>query len=141
MSSRPTPAADGPGCSCREACSPAQTMSAPLPLACDPTAIDPAQRAAHGALAEHLLADGAQEIQELPDGFAARFTAEQYPLVSAFVDNERRCCPFLTFRLEVQAGQGPVWLRITGPEGVKELFVTEVAARAGGRILLPVTQE
>jgi hypothetical protein len=81
-------------------------MSAALPLACDPTAIDPAQRTAHGALAEHLLADGAQEIQEFPDGFAARFTAEQYPLVSAFVENERRCCPFLNFRLDVQAGQG-----------------------------------
>jgi len=99
------------------------------PLACDLTAIDATQRSAHRELAEHLVSHGAQEICELPDGYAFRFTADEYASVTTFVANERLCCPFFTFVVEVQADHGPLWLRITGREGVKAVFAEALAVQ------------
>jgi len=101
------------------------------PLACDLTAIDAEHRAEHIGSAEHLLFDLACERQELPHGYAFRFTADQFGLIATFVDNERRCCPFFAFALDVAPDGGPIWLRITGRDGVKEFFTTTIADHAG----------
>ena len=45
------------------------------PIACDLTALDPAQRARRGALAARLTA-ARVEIRELPDGYAVRFASD-----------------------------------------------------------------
>jgi hypothetical protein len=90
-----------------------------IPIACDPTAIDAEYREAHLEAAGHLLRDGALEVQELHDGYAFRYAAEQYAQVTEFIANERLCCPFFTFNLEVTPAQGPLWLRITGSEEIK----------------------
>jgi hypothetical protein len=90
-----------------------------IPIACDPTAIDAGHREVHLEAAGHLLRDGAMEVRELPDGYAFRYAAEQYPQVMEFIANERLCCPFFTFVVEVTPSQGPIWLRITGGDGVK----------------------
>jgi hypothetical protein len=92
------------------------------PLSCDMTAIPAEQRAGHEALVERLWSTAIQETQELPDGYAYRFAAEDYPLLTAFIANERLCCPFFDFVLEVAPVDGPIWLRITGPEGVKDIL-------------------
>jgi hypothetical protein len=55
----------------------------------------------------------------LPGGYALRFAAEQYDEVTEFIGNERLCCPFFTFVLEVGPGHTPLWLKITGDEDVK----------------------
>jgi len=67
-----------------------------------------------------------QEIDELDQGYAFRFGPDEYPLVVDFVRNERLCCPFFHFEVEVQADHGPVWLRITGTEGVKAFILAEL---------------
>jgi hypothetical protein len=85
-----------------------------IPIACDMTAIAADQREAHVARAKRLLDSEFEERYELPDGYAWRFSADRYDEVCTFVGNERRCCPFLTFTLEVASGAGPIWLRITG---------------------------
>jgi hypothetical protein len=95
-----------------------------LPIACDLTAIPADERATHSARAEQLLRVGAAEVQELPNGYAFRYAAEQYAQVAQFIANERLCCPFFTFTLEVTPAQGPLWLRITGPTEVKEFLQT-----------------
>jgi hypothetical protein len=97
------------------------------PLACGLTAIDAEYRAEHIGSAEHLLFDLACDRQELPHGYAFRFTAEHFGLIATFVDNERRCCPFFAFALDVAADGGPIWLRITGRDGVKEFFAGTIA--------------
>jgi hypothetical protein len=97
-----------------------------LPIACDPTAIDSEVRATHMESARQLLNDNAQEVQELPDGFAFRYAATQYAQVIQFIANERLCCPFFTFTLEVAPANGPLWLRITGGAGVKEFLQSEL---------------
>lgn len=99
------------------------------PIACDLTAIDATQRSAHRELAEHLVSHGAQEICELPDGYAFRFTADEYASVTAFVAHERLCCPFFTFVVEVQPDHGPLWLRITGRAGAKAVFAEALAMK------------
>jgi hypothetical protein len=66
------------------------------------------------------------EVKELADGYAYSFPSQGDWLkeLSALIDLERQCCPFLRFRLTVEANGGPVWLELTGPEGTKE-FLTD----------------
>ena len=101
-------------------------MNQDRPIACDPTAIDAEVRSAHLSAAEQLLRHDAAEMRELPDGYAFRYAADQYAQVAQFIANERLCCPFFTFTLEVTPAQGPLWLRITGRAGVKEFMKQEL---------------
>ena len=55
--------------------------------------------------------------------------AEDYAVITRFVDNERRCCPFLRFVLDVAPGHGPIWLQISGPEGAKAVLRTAVGGQ------------
>lgn len=93
------------------------------PLACDLTAIPAAVREEHILTAPQLFA-AAQEVQELSNGYAIRFLNEpgQFIAVARFIENERLCCPFFNFGLEIEPNNGPLWLRLTGGEGVKELL-------------------
>jgi hypothetical protein len=96
-----------------------------IPLACDLTAIPAEQRPAHELLARQLFFEAIPERQELSDGYTFQFRADQYPLLAAFIANERLCCPFFSFTLEVTPAQGPLWLRLTGGDGVKEFIHAE----------------
>ena len=97
------------------------------PIACDPAAIDAEVRSTHLSAAEQLLRHDVAEVLELPDGFAFRYSAEQYDQVTQFIANERLCCPFFTFNLEVTPVHGPLWLRITGSDEIKAFIRTSLA--------------
>ena len=105
------------------------TPDAP-PLACVPGAIPATERAAHFALVARLFRARAQERRALADGpaegYAFRFDAEELPELARFVANERRCCPFLTFALELPAGADVAWLRLTGPVGTRAFLDAEL---------------
>jgi len=94
-------------------------------LACDLTAIPSDVREEHVITAPQLFAL-AQEVQELPNGFAIRFLNEpgRFMAIAKFIENERLCCPFFNFGLELEPNSGPLWLRLTGGEGVKEILQT-----------------
>ena len=94
-------------------------------LACDLTAIPSEVREEHVITAPQLFVL-AQEVQELHDGFAIRFLNEpgRFMAIAKFIENERLCCPFFNFGLEVEPNSGPLWLRLTGGEGVKEILQT-----------------
>jgi hypothetical protein len=81
-------------------------------------------------IAEDLFA-GADRVDELPDGYAFRFavTEDRIDRLASFIAAERRCCPFFTFELVFEPAEGPVWLRLRGPEGVKE-FIRGIATLA-----------
>lgn len=74
-----------------------------------------------------MVAEAVQEVQELPDGYAFRYAADEstWMNVARFVELERRCCAFLFFTLELEE-RGSVWLRLTGREGVKEFIATQL---------------
>ena len=94
-------------------------------LACDLTAIPSDVREAHVITAPQLFA-AAQEVQELPNGYAVRFLNEpgRFMGIAKFIENERLCCPFFNFGLDIEPNNGPLWLRLTGGAGVKEILQT-----------------
>lgn len=98
----------------------------PIPFACDMTAIPLERRGAHHVLIRRLMTEAVKDISELPDGLAFRFPAEEYDAVTEFVGRERLCCPFLTFTLDVSPDRGPLRLRLTGTEGVKDFIRAEL---------------
>jgi mercuric ion transport protein len=97
-------------------------------LACVPGAIPVAQRLKHFALGCELLEARATQRMELPNGYAIRFEADAFEAVARFVVNERKCCPFLTFELTLDPGSGPLWLRMTGPDGTRAILDAELRA-------------
>lgn len=94
-------------------------------LACDLTAIPADVREEHILTSPQLFAM-AQEVQDLPNGFAIRFLNESgnFMSIAKFIENERLCCPFFNFGLEVEPNNGAIWLKLTGGEGVKEILQT-----------------
>lgn len=98
-----------------------------FPIACSLSDPELARRTAE--LETNLFA-GVLETQELPDGYAFRFPAETGWLVSlaTFIAEERRCCPFFVFELVCEPGEGPIWLRLRGREGVKEFIAQQFLA-------------
>jgi hypothetical protein len=98
-----------------------------LPIACNLTAIPAEQLVQHKTTAEQIfLAVG--ETRELPDGYAFRLpeTSEMLLKAAEFVSNERLCCSFFSFTLEVEPQGGPLWLKLRGSEGVKPFIQAEV---------------
>jgi hypothetical protein len=97
-------------------------------LACVPDAIAEEDRPAHRALITRLFRKQLLERVWLPNGGAYRFGAEDFQDVAGFVENERRCCPFLAFSVEITAEAGPLWLRLVGPPGTRQFLETELPA-------------
>jgi len=102
------------------------------PLACDMSAIPHPERQTHLQTSRDLFSH-IQQIQELPDGYQFRLDVDANVLVQAaqFISLEKLCCPFLAFGLEVDAEGGPVWLSLTGREGVKAFIREEVNGLLG----------
>ena len=100
------------------------TQRIETPIACDLTQIPAAERMDHIENQLPTLFRAATEMKELDTGYALGFnkTAGIIPQIAQFVDNERLCCPFFSFVIDITPGDAPVWLRITGPDGVKELL-------------------
>jgi hypothetical protein len=96
------------------------------PLACVPGAIAPGDRAAHFALAAQLFTFALRQRRTLSNGYAYRFDAESADDLLHWVGNERRCCPFLTFTIDLAASGGPVWVSITGPDGTRAFLDAEL---------------
>ena len=96
------------------------------PFACDMNALTSEQRIRHGNLAAQLI-PAVVEYKELPDGYAARFQpgSELILTIAEFVMLERLCCPFFELELKIEKERGPLWLKITGREGVKPFIQAE----------------
>lgn len=100
-------------------------------LACDFGAMDDEQRERYRALRRRLGEDF-REARELEDGYAFRHSSEAGVLVALaeYVSLERLCCPFFDFAIEVGRDGGEVWLRMTGPEGAKEVLEAGMGDRS-----------
>jgi hypothetical protein len=99
-------------------------------LTCNIDGIPPQDRAHYGQLVESLR-HAIQERRELPDGYGFRVDTTHIgtgPLVE-WVELEKRCCPFFEFELRWDRQNGPVWLHLKGPEGVKGFILDEFGLR------------
>ena len=92
-----------------------------LPIACSLTAPELQARRANVL---QKVRRAVSEVRELKDGYAYTFpsTSECLAELAGLIDLERRCCPFLQFRITVAANEGPLVLEMTGPEGTKEFL-------------------
>jgi hypothetical protein len=102
-------------------------------LACDLTALTAHERLEQAETSRRLRVT-LTGIDELADGYAVSLpaTGEAIALAARFIDYERRCCPFIQFNLDVVPNGGPVRLRLTGRDGVKQFIQTEFLAPEGG---------
>jgi hypothetical protein len=87
-------------------------------FACNDGALTKAQWATHNTQSHRLLA-AVQERRELPNGYAFRLPPEELSNTADWAALEEKCCPFFTFELELTKHEGPLWLRVTGADGVK----------------------
>jgi hypothetical protein len=92
-----------------------------IPLACTPDAIPAAEREPHLAHAHALLTRATERIEEA-DGLTLRYEADDLLPVARFVENERRCCPFLRFSIDLEPAGGALRLRMQGPPGTREIL-------------------
>jgi len=97
------------------------------PFACNMAALDAEGRKRHAAVTRELK-DATEEVWELPDGYALRFSPSESSimLASEFVARERLCCPFLSFELIAEKDGGPLLLQLRGREGVKAFLKAEL---------------
>jgi hypothetical protein len=94
------------------------------PFACSPSALDPAERREHFDVAAPKLREMRRGARELPNGYEFAFASDPatYRLLSGWMFQERRCCPFFDLSLRLDREGGPLWLRLTGRKGVKEFI-------------------
>ena len=62
----------------------------------------------------------------LEEGYEFAFDTSELEELGKFVSLERKCCPFLSFELEVPAGKGRIRFRIHGPPGSRDLIEAEI---------------
>lgn len=107
---------------------PDQTKRTPMetPFFCNLDALSSAERAEHQALTARLAAS-VLTTRELTEGYAFELDGTRLSIreLATWTDFERRCCPFFDFTLEWRRENGPVTLRLTGREGVKEFIRAE----------------
>lgn len=101
------------------------------PIACSLSEPDLAQRrreltreAFGSALRVEALEDGYEFAFPGGEGWATRLVE--------LIEAERACCPFFAFELRFEPGEGPILLRVRGPEGTKEFIATELGGPAVG---------
>jgi arsenate reductase len=93
-----------------------------LPIACSLTALELRDRR---TTVLQKVRSAVIEINELSDGYCYTFPSagEMLGEVSAMIELERQCCPFLQFRVTVAPNGGPLSLEMTGPAGTKEFLL------------------
>lgn len=91
-------------------------------VACTPTGV-PADKRQRWLEVGVQIYGAVEELRELPDGYACRLPGDAATVLRAaeYVTLDRLCCTFVCWELKVEPNGGPLWLRLTGPEGTKEL--------------------
>ena len=94
-------------------------MKEKLPIACSLTDRELQERRKNVLV---KITESLIDFEELADGFRYRFPAEDVVLqnLMTVINLERKCCPFLNFKLNLEAGKDFVSLDLTGGQGTKE---------------------
>ena len=99
-------------------------------LTCNLDGIPSPERARYRELFESLH-HAIRDKRELPDGYALLLDSTQFTMDQAleWTKLERECCPFLEMQVRWDIENGPVWLDLTGPEGVKDFILGQFGMR------------
>lgn len=95
---------------------------------CNIKALTAEERARHKQLGEKLTA-ARKEIVELPKGYEFQFSPKSITIgeLAEWVSNERKCCPFFDFHIDLEGEGSLLCLRLTGEEGIKAFIRAEFA--------------
>ncbi len=98
-----------PGCGCT------------TPIACDLTVFTTEERAEHLERGRRVFS-AIHRFSEEASGYTFAFSTEPAVVadVGRWIDDEKRCCPF--FRFDLFPRREGLTLRVTGPEGAKEIL-------------------
>jgi hypothetical protein len=101
-------------------------MNPEPPLICNMGVFTSDQRQAHIQTTTELI-QAVQSVEEIENGYEFRFPNESEFIskIAEFISNERLCCPFLEFNLNVVSNSNPVFLSLTGPAGTQEFLRAE----------------
>ena len=101
-------------------------MNSTTPLVCNMNVFTPAQREAHIQTTTELI-QAVQGIHEVENGYEFTFPnqTDLITQLAEFILNERLCCPFLRFTLNIVSDREPVTLSLTGPIGTQEFLRAE----------------
>jgi hypothetical protein len=69
-----------------------------------------------------------RSVQETADSYTYTLpiTPQILVQVASFIETERQCCEFFSFRLLVPSGSENLFLEISGPPGTKEFLKSEL---------------
>jgi hypothetical protein len=101
-------------------------MKPETPLACNMDVFTPVQRENHIQTTMQLM-QGLQSVEELKNGYKLIFPNETVFIskIAEFISNERLCCPFLEFNLNIRSNSEPISLSLIGPAGTHEFLQAE----------------
>ena len=101
-------------------------MNTEIPLVCNMDVFTPSQREAHIQTTTELI-QAVQNVRQVENGYEFTFPNETNFIVriAEFISNERLCCPFLNFALNLLSNNEPVSLSLTGPVGTQEFLLAE----------------
>jgi hypothetical protein len=101
-------------------------MKTDTPLACNMNVFTPVQRENHIQTTIQLM-QGLQSIEELDNGYKFIFPnkTELITKIAEFISNERLCCPFLEFDLNIISNSETISLSLVGPAGTQEFLRAE----------------
>ena len=101
-------------------------MNPDTPLVCNMDVFTSAQREAHIQTTTELI-QARQSVQEVKNGYEFTFPNETEFItkIAEFISNERLCCPFLKFTLNILSNREPLSLSLTGPIGTQEFLRAE----------------
>src|SRR5579872_6114965 len=93
---------------------------------CNLGAMNQQERERYASLSRKLF-NASEHRRELDNGYAFRVATEKIslPEIAEWIALERRCCPFFNLLIEAEPHTGPVWLRMTGAEGIKDFIRAE----------------
>jgi len=106
-----------------------QAKSQESPFACNRLALTAEQRKRHFEELGPTLVSLRTDVRELPNGYEFEFPADfkTVQMVAEWAAGERACCPFFDIEMRLEHEGGPLWLRLTGREGVKKFIRTDGA--------------
>jgi hypothetical protein len=94
------------------------------PFACSIEKSLTKEQRAHKKQVTEKMETARMETTEIADGYVFRFRPEaiSFAELADWVATERVCCPFFDLAIEAERENGPLSLRITGREGVKQFI-------------------
>jgi hypothetical protein len=101
-------------------------MNPETSLICNMGVFTSHQRQAHIQVTTELI-QAVQSVEEIGNGYEFLFPNETEFIskIAEFIANERLCCPFLKFALNIASNREPISLSLTGPMGTQEFLRAE----------------